>query len=128
MTKTNSTTLCGLVLLLSASFISIHSWAEQTKIRPHTATINTTAANTSMLKTSRAGPDNQDFNTKSDLGFRFANQLLSAQNKRHSLTPVKTNLAETRKQGITVSVNTLMKPTNLPGRYLGKSKVMLVHY
>ena len=104
MTKTKSALLCGLALL-STGFISICSGTEPTKTL-------------------------QDINAKSDLGFKFANQLLGSQNNRylHSPTSLKTKSAGTRKQGITVSVNTLMKPTNLPGRYLGKSKVMLVHY
>ena len=134
MTKTKSSLLCGLALL-SAGFISICSGTEPTKAlqdaTPHNAAkTNTTPVSSSLFNVSRAGLNSQDINAKSNLEFKVANQLLSSQNNRylHSPTSLKTKLAGTRRQGITVSVNTLMKPTNLPGRYLGKSKVMLVHY
>ena len=126
MTKIHSKLLCGFLVLLSASFTSVCSWAEQTKfLSPRITTKITQQSSVSALQTS--APINNSINS-SDLGFEFAHQLLSTQNKSLPTQNNHTDLSNLQRQGVTVSVATLMKPTNLPGRYLGNSKVTLVHY
>ncbi|PCJ17134.1 MAG: hypothetical protein COB04_09240 [Gammaproteobacteria bacterium] len=125
MIKINSKLLCGFLVFLSASFTSIYTWAEQTKFLSPRA--NTKITQQTSISDFQSDIANDNPSTSSDLGFEFAHQLLNHQ-ENPLLSKSPSSLSTTQPQGITVSVATLMKPTNLPGRYLGNSKVTLVHY
>ena len=128
--KSSLQIIVGFILMIVAFSLSIHSQAEQQTTNLQKDNLESTQSQANyhqLINQNLAASAKINANQyKNLLGTHLAKKHLNIQDNS-SIDSFSSSTNQTNNRS-TIAVATLLNATNLPGRYIGNTKVSLIHY